>query len=70
MANPVMFIRVGDTYFNANEITEVVLNSDGTAKLVYGGGDDYITLHLAVDKATATSTLNTLLAPVDLTSYM
>ena len=70
MANPVMFIRVGDTYFNANEITQVVLQSDGTARLTYGGGDDYIVLHLAGDKATATTTLNTLLAPVDLTSYM
>jgi hypothetical protein len=69
MANPVMFIRMGDTYFNADEITQIVLQSDGTAHMTYGGGDDYIVLHLAGDKATATSTLNTLLAPVDLTPY-
>lgn len=68
MASPVMFIRAGNTYFNANQIWQIQLVGDGTAKMYYGGGNNTIHLNMGVDNASAITAMNTLLAPVDVTT--
>lgn len=69
-ATPVMFFKVGTTYFNAAEIRQVVTRGDGTADMYYSGGTDRIKLNLGSTEAAAITTLNTLLTPTDVTSYV
>jgi hypothetical protein len=69
-ATPVMFIKAGTTYFNVNEITQVVTRGDGTADMYYSGGADRIRLNLGVSEAAAITALNTLLTPTDVTTYL
>lgn len=63
------FIRVGDTYFNANQIWQVVSQGDGTARMYYTGGD-YITLNMGEDGDAAITALNSALNPVDFTTNL
>jgi hypothetical protein len=69
-ATPVMFFKVGTTYFNAAEIRQVVTRGDGTADLYYSGGSDRVKLNLGATEAAAITALNILLTPTDVTSYL
>lgn len=69
-ATPVAFIKAGTTYFNINEIRQVVTRGDGTADMYYSGGTDRIRLNLGATEAAAITALNTLLTPTDVTTYL
>jgi hypothetical protein len=69
-ATPLQFIKAGTTYFNVEQISQIVTQGDGTAYMYYTGGGNRIHLNLGVNEAAAIAALNILLTPTDVTSLI